>query len=149
MPSLILRTGARYVFPLLLMVSVYLLLRGHDEPGGGFVGGLAAAAAYILYALAYDVAAARRLLWADGRILLSVGLLLAAGSAIPAMLLGRPFMTSLWTTLRLDPLPPIKLGTPLLFDVGVYLVVLGVTLTFIFSLQDEGPGEAPRDGRRG
>lgn len=144
MPSLILRTAVRYVFPLLLMVSVYLLLRGHHEPGGGFVGGLAAASGYILYALAYDAAAARRLLRVDGRLLLSGGLLLAAASTLPSMVLGKPCMTSLWGTLRLPALPPIKLGTPLVFDIGVYLVVLGVTITFILSLQDEGRGEPPR-----
>lgn len=146
MSSLILRTAARYTFPLLLVVSIYLLLRGHNEPGGGFVGGLAAASGYILYALAYDAAAARRLLRVDGRLLVSAGLLLAASSTLPALFVGKPWMTSLWGTLRLPAMPPIKLGTPLLFDLGVYLVVLGVTVTFIFSLQDEGSGEPPRAG---
>jgi len=143
MPSLILRTAARYVFPLLLLVSVYLLLRGHHEPGGGFVGGLAAAAGYILYALAYDAAAARRLLRVDSRLILSSGLLLAACSTLPAMLVGKPCMTALWCTLRIPGLPRIELGTPLVFDVGVYLLVLGVTVTFILGLQDEGRADSP------
>jgi len=52
MTSLILRTATRYLFPIIMLFSVYVLLRGHNEPGGGFVGGLAAASAYTLYALA-------------------------------------------------------------------------------------------------
>ncbi len=62
MTSLILSTATRYMLPLLLLFSIFLLLRGHNEPGGGFVGGLVAAAAFALYAIAFDVATARRTL---------------------------------------------------------------------------------------
>jgi len=76
--SLILSTATRLLLPLLLMFSIFLLLRGHNEPGGGFVGGLVAAAAFALHAIAYSVAATRRLLIIDPRALIGTGLLIAA-----------------------------------------------------------------------
>ncbi len=132
MHSLILSTATRYLVPLLLMFSIFLLLRGHNEPGGGFVGGLVAGAALTLYALALGLHPARQTLGLDPRMLIYVGLLLAAVSGLPALFVGLDFMTGLWAK---QPLPVIgKLGTPLLFDVGVYLVVIGITLTIIFAL---------------
>jgi len=134
MISLILRTATRFLITLLLLFSVFLLLRGHNDPGGGFVGGLVAAAAFALYTIAYDVAAARRALWFEPRTLIATGLLAAAGSGLTAFAAGRPFLTALWGTLQLA--DPVAVGTPLLFDAGVYLVVVGATLTIIFSLAE-------------
>ncbi len=133
--SLILSTATRYLLPLLLLFSFFLLLRGHNEPGGGFVGGLVAAAAFALYALAMDVKAAREILKVDPRVLIAVGVLTAASSGVLSLLTGKPFLTALWLK---QPLPVLgKVGTPLLFDVGVYLLVLGVTLMIIFALVEE------------
>lgn len=137
MTSLILRTAARYLFPIIMLFSIYALLRGHNEPGGGFVGGLAAASAYILYALAYDVAAARHLLRIDSRTVIATGLIIALGSALVSVVLGQPFMTGIWGELAITSTYKLKLGTPLFFDIGVYLVVLGVTVTILFALSDQ------------
>lgn len=134
MTSLILSTATRYMLPLLLLFSVFLLLRGHNEPGGGFVGGLVAAAAFALYAIAYDVKTARHLLGVDPRTLIGLGLLTALGSGVASLTTGRPFMTGLWSEYAVLILG--KVGTPLLFDTGVYLVVIGVTLTIIFALAE-------------
>ena len=135
MTSLILPTAARYLLPLLLLFSVFLLLRGHHEPGGGFVGGLVFAAAYALYAIAHDVATARRALGLNPRLLIGIGLLVALSSGVISILAGEPFMTGLWTDFTVPLLG--KLGTPMMFDMGVYLVVIGVTLTIIFALAEE------------
>lgn len=135
MTSLILSTAARYLLPLLLLFSIFLLLRGHNEPGGGFVGGLVAAAAFSLYALAYDVATARRAMLVGPRNLIGLGLLVAVSSGLLALTTRQPFMTGLWSIRELPVLG--KVGTPLLFDTGVYMVVLGVMLTIIFSLAEE------------
>lgn len=130
--SVILSTSTRYLLPLLLLLSLFLLLRGHNEPGGGFVGGLVAAAAIALYALAVSVEEAQRLLRLDLRTLMGVGLVCAIGSGLLGMVTGGPLLTGLWYS---QPVPVVgKLGTPLLFDVGVYLVVLGVTLKILFTL---------------
>jgi multicomponent Na+:H+ antiporter subunit B len=134
--SLILRTASTFLLTLLLLFSVFLLLRGHDEPGGGFVGGLVAAAAFALYTLAYDVPTARRALRVKPRVLIAVGLLLAAGSGVVAMLGGRPFLTGVWGRVELGGAGRV-LGTPLLFDAGVYLVVVGVVLLIVLPLAEE------------
>lgn len=136
MRSLILTTAIRYLLPLLLLFSLFVLLRGHNEPGGGFIGGLVAAAAFALYAIAFNVAEARRLLRIRPLTLIGIGLLTAVFSGLLAPLFsGEAFMTGLWSAREFPAIG--KLGTPLLFDVGVYLTVIGVTLLIIFSLAEE------------
>ncbi len=135
MLSLILSTATRYLLPMLLLLSVHLLLRGHNEPGGGFVGGLVATSAYALAMIAFGVDRARRALHVDPRWLIGIGLLTAIGSAMASMIPGRPFMTGLW--LKSD-IPVIgKVGTPFFFDVGVYLVVVGMALMILFSVAED------------
>lgn len=133
--SVILSTASRYLLPLLLIFSFFLLLRGHNEPGGGFVGGLVAAAAYALYFIANGIDEAEKLLKAEPVKLIAVGLLLAVISAVPSLLAGKNFMSGIW----LDTNFPVigKLGSPLIFDVGVYFLVLGIALKIIFSLAEE------------
>jgi multicomponent Na+:H+ antiporter subunit B len=137
MTSLIFRTATRYMFPPLLVFSIYLLLRGHHYPGGGFVGGLFAGSSFSLYALAFDVEAARKLLRIDPRDITAAGLALALLSGIPALLSGETFLTGTWWKLHFLTGGILEIGTPLVFDVGVYLVVLGVLLTLVFSLGEE------------
>jgi multicomponent Na+:H+ antiporter subunit B len=137
MISLILRTTARYLLPLLVMFSFFLLLRGHNEPGGGFVAGLIAAAGFALYALAYSPAEARRILRFEPRLLIALGLLVALASGIPGILGGLPFLTGLWAYLSVPGLGDLAAGTPLLFDMGVYLLVWGAALTIIFCLAED------------
>ncbi|HMP89728.1 MAG TPA: Na+/H+ antiporter subunit B [Kiritimatiellia bacterium] len=141
MTSLILRRSTRYLFPVIMLFSIYLLLRGHNEPGGGFVGGLAAASAYTLYALAYDVTTARSLLRIDSRLLIGLGLLLSLGSGMLSFLFKQPLLTSQWAKIKISQQYTLELSTPLVFDIGVYLVVLGVTLTIILALADHNTEE--------
>ncbi|HYO53882.1 Na+/H+ antiporter subunit B [Archangium sp.] len=137
MTSLILSTTTRLLQPLLLLYSLFLLVSGHDEPGGGFAGGLVAAAAFTLYAIAHDVAAARRALRFEPSTLIAVGLLLTLATGVLPLLWGKPLLTSGWMELRPWGLGPLDVGTPMLFDLGVYLVVTGVALTFVLSLAEE------------
>ncbi|WP_369062350.1 hydrogen gas-evolving membrane-bound hydrogenase subunit E [Caulobacter sp. 73W] len=119
---------------LLLIASLVILWRGHDRPGGGFVGGLVAALSFALVALAYGVDRAERALRVDPLTLVGIGLLCTLLSGLPGMFAGEPFLTHLWW----EPggwLP--KLGTTMVFDLGVYLVVLGAVLAFLFGLQRE------------
>ncbi len=135
MNSLILSTTVRFLISILLMFSLILLFRGHHAPGGGFVGGLVAAAAYSLYALAYDVKTSLGLLRINPRYLIAIGLLVSLGGGLAGLLSGEDFLTGLWLHI---PFPAIgKLGTPVIFDAGVYLVVLGASLTIIFSLAED------------
>jgi multicomponent Na+:H+ antiporter subunit B len=137
MPSLILRTIARPMLPVLLLFSLFLLLRGHNLPGGGFVGGLVAAAAVLLQMLAQDARAARRFLIVEPRVLIAAGLGLALLSGLVPALWGLPFMTSRFVHVNLPTGGALELGLPTLFDTGVYLVVLGVVLLIVLSLAEE------------
>ena len=135
MTSSILQTAARVLMPLLLLFAIFLLLRGHNHPGGGFVGGLVVAVSFILYAIAFGVAAARRALLVGLSSLLGVGLFVALVSGLPAVVGERPFMTALWTTVG-SGATALHIGTPLVFDVGVFLAVVGVVLTIVFTLAE-------------
>lgn len=133
--SLILPVAARYLMPLLLVFSIFLLLRGHNEAGGGFVGGLVAAAAFMLYGIALSPQASLHLLPLHPRLLMTLGLLVVVVSVSLPLFIGLPLMTGLWLT---EPLPVLgKVGTPVLFDVGVYLAVIGVTLLILLNLARE------------
>ena len=137
MTSLILSTASRLLLPVVLLFSIFILLRGHSEPGGGFVGGLVAAAAFALHAIAYGVKKTRSLLGLDPRSLIGFGLFVALVSAMLSLVLGQPFFTGQWIKLSFGSLGELDLGTPLVFDIGVYLTVIGVTLTIILSLAEE------------
>jgi multicomponent Na+:H+ antiporter subunit B len=137
MTSLILSTATRFLLPLLLLFSISVLLRGHNDPGGGFIGGLIAAGSFALIAIAFGVRRSRRTLRANPRTLIALGLLAALGSGTFGLIGGRPFMSAYWVMLEIPILEQLAVGTPFLFDCGVYLVVLGVALTIIFSLAEE------------
>jgi multicomponent Na+:H+ antiporter subunit B len=135
--SSILSTAVRYLLPLQLLFAFFVLARGHNEPGGGFIAGLVVAAAFALYAIAEDVNAARDILHFSPRTFIAVGLLMAATSGLPALLNGQALMTGLWSSVQIPVIG--KLGTPFMFDIGVFLAVVGVTLLIIFSLMDPDP----------
>jgi multicomponent Na+:H+ antiporter subunit B len=138
MNSLILKTATELLHPLLLVFSVFLLFRGHDEPGGGFTGGLVAAAAIILHSVAHGLRTARATLRIEPRALMSAGLLLAAASGLVGVAVeGAPFLTGRWYAVSLAWIGSMEVGTPLFFDVGVYLVVVGFTVTVVFALKEE------------
>lgn len=140
--SLILRVAARVLVPLLLLFSLFMLLRGHNLPGGGFVGGLVAASAFVLYVLTAGVRASRRVLHVEPHTLLGLGLVCAYGTGVLALVLGEPFLTSLWVNLHVPVLGDLHLGSTLAFDIGVMLVVVGTALLMVFSVEDRLPGLA-------
>lgn len=132
--TIILNTAARFLMPLQLLFSVFLLLRGHDEPGGGFIAGLVAAGAFTLYLFAFGVGATKEVLrMVDPRDLIGVGLLLGMISVVPAWFMGQPFLTAQWWTI---PVIDFKASTPLIFDVGVYFAVLGSVTGMVMTLME-------------
>jgi multicomponent Na+:H+ antiporter subunit B len=135
--SLILRATTRLLFPLTLVFSIFLLVRGHNEPGGGFVGGLAAAAAFALVLASDGLEKTRRLLRVDPLVLIGVGLAVALASGLPPLAGGGAFLTGHWLEAKVPVIG--HLGTPFVFDVGVYLTVLGVVVTIILELAEEEP----------
>ena len=119
---------------MLLLFAVFILLRGHYKPGGGFVGGLVAAIALVLHAFANGLEKTKAFLQYHPGILIPIGLAVALLSGLLPLLLNEAFMKSLWYK---QPLPVIgMLGTTLFFDIGVFLVVVGVTLTILFTISE-------------
>ena len=135
MTTLILRTASVYLMPLLLLFSVFILLRGHYLPGGGFVGGLIASIALVVYGYANGINQIKSFLRFHPGVLIPTGVTLALLSGLLPMFAGRPFMTTLW----MDGVYPIigQPGTALIFDTGVYFVVVGTALTIIFSIAED------------
>jgi len=138
MNSLILSTATRVLVALMLLFSAYMLLRGHNEPGGGFIGGLMAAIGFALYTIAHGTATARRALRIDPRSIAMAGLGIALAAGAAAALFGAVPFTGQWAFLGAsDGTKGWPIGTVLLFDIGVYLVVVGVVLTLVFVLEEE------------
>ncbi len=134
MKTIILKTASNYLLPLLLLFSVFILLRGHYLPGGGFVGGLVASIAFVLHAFANGLEQTRSLLRIHPAFFMPAGLAIAFLSGLAPLLFGMPFMTALWYP---TPAPVVgMIGTPLFFDIGVFLVVTGATLTIIFTISE-------------
>jgi multicomponent Na+:H+ antiporter subunit B len=141
----ILEVVARPLYWVILAASVWVLLRGHNEPGGGFIGGLLAVTASVLWAVAHGSdAAERRLPLRDPVRLAATGVLLGALAGVPALLVGDPFLTHWWGVLPLG-FTELKVSTVLVFDLGVYLCVWGALAGYALSLlavDDDAPPEA-------
>ncbi len=131
---MILYVLARALLPMALLVSVFIFLRGHNLPGGGFIAGLITAVALILQYVALGVS------WAQVRQPLSyhavcgAGLLIAACTGLGSLLFDHPFLTSAFGHFEIPLIGDIELATAMLFDLGVYLVVVGATLLMLSNI---------------
>jgi len=130
MNSLILRTLAPLVTVLMVVFSVFVTLRGHNAPGGGFIGGLLAASGIALYALAFGVEPTRRLIRLHPLSIAAGGLILSAASGLLSAIYGVPYMTGLWFDIG------INVSTVMSFDIGVYLVVVGAFSSILLALEE-------------
>jgi multicomponent Na+:H+ antiporter subunit B len=139
MRTLIFRTVAPYLTALMLMFSVFVLLRGHNEPGGGFIGGLIAASAFAIYGIAFGVPLVRQALYFHPMAVSGFGLLLATVSGLVSLAFGVPFLTGLWVSPTLLG-TTIDLSTVMFFDIGVYLVVVGSIASIAFALETREDG---------
>ena len=135
MSTLIFRTIAPYVAALMVLFSVFVLLRGHNLPGGGFIGGLIAASALAIYGLAYGVDAVRKAIVFHPNAVAGFGLLIAALAGVAAVFAGVPLLTGLWY-LPVIGGTELPLSTVLIFDVGVYFVVVGSITSIAITLEE-------------
>lgn len=136
MNTLIFRTVAPFLTALMIVFSIFVLLRGHNEPGGGFIGGLIAASAFAIYGIAYGVAAVRRAIWFHPLSIAGAGLMLAVVSGLISAFAGVPFMTGLWIYPHLFGVE-VPLATVMSFDIGVYLVVVGSITSIALALEEK------------
>ena len=138
MNSLILNAATRVLVALMLLFSVYMLLRGHNEPGGGFIGGLIAAIGFALYAIAHGSAAARRVLRIEPNTIAMTGLGIALLAGLVSALAGDDLFTGQWWFVGGgEGEKGLPISTVLVFDIGVYLVVIGAVLALVLALEEE------------
>lgn len=131
MKSIIFRTTAHIVTGIMLLFSIYLLFRGHNEPGGGFIGALIAVIAFAVLILSESPRYVReRIRYSPGMIAVT-GVGISAGSGLLAAFTGTPYLTGLWWPSL------IPFGTPLIFDIGVYLAVTGGVVSVLLELAEE------------
>ena len=135
MNTLILRTVAPPITALMLVFSVFVLLRGHNEPGGGFIGGLIAASALAIYGIAYGVSAVRRAIRFHPMSIAGFGLLLSTLSGFVSLFADVPFMTGLWIYPSFFGVE-VPLATVISFDIGVYFVVVGSIASIALALEE-------------
>lgn len=112
------------LYPIMLAASVWILLRGHNEPGGGFVGGMVAVAATGVLGVARGLASAQQWMPLGPTRLAAAGVLLSLASGLPAAFSGLPYMTHLWAKVPVG-IATVDVSTVMLFDLGVYLTVWG------------------------
>ncbi|OBK70715.1 Na+/H+ antiporter subunit A [Mycobacterium sp. 1274761.0] len=132
--SLVLEVATRMIFPLIMTLSAYFFIGGHNTPGGGFAGGLMAGLALVLRYLAGGRYELGETLPLDAGKILGVGLGLSAGTAVASLLVGAPVLSSAVLQFDLPVLGHVKLVTALFFDLGVYLIVVGLVLDVLRSL---------------
>lgn len=151
--QVILEQVAGPLYVLILAVSLVVLVRGHNEPGGGFIGALLAVTASVLWAVAHGPAAATHRLPLRSPVrLAALGVLVAACSGLPAWVAGRGYLTHLWLDLPLG-VTTLPLSTVLLFDLGVYLGVWGALAGYAIALLesdealDDGPASPEEEPR--
>jgi len=134
MNSVILQIAAKYVRWLLVFFAIVALYRGHNHPGGGFIGGLLVSLSVVFYSLAFDATQAKEKLRLQPEKNIVIGMFLILLSVLPGLFQKQFLMAGVWTSISLPVLGELKLGTPFLFDIGVFFAVIGVILMFFFSL---------------
>ncbi|WP_135452267.1 Na+/H+ antiporter subunit A [Mycobacterium sp. DL99] len=132
--SLVLEVATRVIFPLIMVLSAYFFFAGHNTPGGGFAGGLTAGLALVLRYLAGGRYELGETLPLDAGKILGTGLGLSAGTAVASILLGAPALSSAVLQFDVPVLGSVKMVTALFFDLGVYLIVVGLVLDILRSL---------------
>ncbi|MCA1023161.1 Na(+)/H(+) antiporter subunit B [Halobacillus litoralis] len=135
--DIILRTTTTLIAFILLGFSAYLFFAGHNAPGGGFIGGLMTSAAIVLMYMAYGIKSMEKILPINFRHVIPVGLLIAALTGVGGLLFDQPFLTQTFAYFQLPILGKTELATALLFDLGVYLAVVGVTMTIILTIAND------------
>ncbi len=135
--DVILQFTAKIVFFIIFFYAVHIFFAGHYTPGGGFVGGLVTSCAIVLLIIAFDLKKVQSIIPINYIYLVAVGLIIALGTATFSMIAGKPFFTHSFDYFYLPILGKTSLHTAALFDLGVYLVVVGVTMTIIQTIGED------------
>lgn len=136
--DVILQTTTKAVVFIILTFSIFIFFSGHHDPGGGFIGGLMTASGFILLYLAFDIKTMKQVIPIDFKKVAATGLLIAVLTGMGSFYYGEPFLTHTFGYFDLPILgEDTELATALFFDLGVYLTVVGVTMTIILTIGED------------
>jgi multicomponent K+:H+ antiporter subunit A len=124
----------RVLMPIAVMVGIYIFLRGHNQPGGGFVAGLVIAIALLMQYMASGFAWTQARKRIEYHTMIGFGVIVAGLTGMGAWIAGAPFLTSAYTYVHLPPIEEFELATAMMFDLGVFLTVLGAVMLMLYSL---------------
>jgi len=139
--NIIFQSTAALITFILLGFAVYLLLAGHNSPGGGFVGGLTTSAAILIMYMAYGESAVKKIIPINFIVLIPIGLLVALLTGLGALLFQVPFLTHSFGVFHVPFIGPVELATAMFFDLGVYFTVFGTTMTIILTIATDSREE--------
>lgn len=134
MKTIILATAIKLLMPLFFIFSLYLLFRGHNEPGGGFIGGLIGSIGFVFYTMTYGAEVTKKKYKINAIAIIAIGLFLASISGMISVFFGDPYLTARWEDYYLPFIG--RPGTPLLFDIGVYVLVIGIVLKITLTMSE-------------
>lgn len=135
--DVILHTATKVLVFIILTFSIYVMFAGHHNPGGGFVGGLVTASAIVLLYIAFDAPTVREIIPLDFKLVGALGVILAVLTGSASLLYDVPFLTQSYMIVDTPLTGEIELASALLFDIGVYLAVVGTTMTIITSISED------------
>lgn len=135
--NLILRSTSSLIVFILLGFAIYLLLAGHNSPGGGFIGGLTTSAAFLLMYMAFGEQTINKIIPLNYIIFIPIGLILATLTGLGALLFHVPFLTHTFGSIFIPIFGHVELSTAMLFDLGVYFTVFGTTMTIILTIASD------------
>lgn len=135
--DVILQSVTKIVVFIILTLSFYLFFSGHNNPGGGFIGGLVLAAAFVLFCLAFDIDAVKKGIPIDFKYIAALGALIVVVSGLSAVVFDKPFLNQTFTIINLPFFGDVELATMTIFESGVALAVVGVVVTIILSISED------------
>lgn len=135
--DVILQTATKIIVFIIVIFSIYILFAGHHNPGGGFIGGLVTSSAIVLLFMAFDVRTVKQNLPLDFKKVGALGVILAALTGTSALFFGNPFLYQTFDYFVLPIFGEKELATAVLFDLGVYLAVIGTAVTIILSISED------------
>ncbi|WP_079476876.1 Na(+)/H(+) antiporter subunit B [Marinococcus halophilus] len=135
--DVILQTVTKFISFLIFLFAIYIFFNGHQEPGGGFAGGLMTSAALVLLLLAFDMDTIRRAMPIDYKTMIAIGLVFGVGTGVGSFFFSTPFLSQTFGYFHFPVLGELELTTTLAFDLGVYLTVVGATMTIIQTIGED------------
>ncbi|XID94551.1 Na(+)/H(+) antiporter subunit B [Paenibacillaceae bacterium WGS1546] len=132
-----LQSATKILVFIIMTFSVYILFAGHHNPGGGFIGGLITASALVLLYIAFDLQSVRDIVPVDFNRLAALGVIVSVLTGAASFLFDAPFLTQAFDYFDLPVLGTTELATAVIFDLGVYMAVIGTTMTIITTISED------------